>query len=417
MSALVDPIPREELARTIQADGDLARGWLMEMIRYPSTQGQEADLVEYVQGVMEELGLPAALREIPEALRDDPLYMHNEMECSYAGRGNLVSVQPGSGAGRSLILQTHLDVVPGDDWGGYEPRWDGEHVTGRGATDCKGQAVMILLALKALRAHGWAPAGRLETQLVIEEEPGGNGALSLIRQGCRADACIVCEASSFNVFPANRGAVWFVAKTFGVSTHMGRRHDGVNAIEKMMEAIRWMLVYEEELIAESRGNPLFDRYENPVQVCLGMMRAGQWPSKVPDECTLEGGVGFLPNKTLEQVRAEFEAAVMRTEDEWLKTHFELSYPKLKKDAYEIDPKHPVVTTLHQAALACGLCSEVFGWNVSCDAALYAKVAGIPTIVFGPSDIGQAHGAGEQVRLQDILAGATALALAVQRWCG
>ena len=49
-----------------------------------------------------------------------------------------------------------------------------------------------------------------------------------------------------------------------------------------------------------------------------MIQAGQWPSKVPDECTLEGGIGFLPNKTLDQVRDEFEAAIMRTEDPWLR---------------------------------------------------------------------------------------------------
>lgn len=407
----------ESIQQSIAAAAEEARGWLMQMIRFPSTQGHEQDVVAYTYDLLGQLGIPAELRPIPNEIMDDPLYMHNEMECPYDGRHNIVSVLGGRGSGRSLIVQTHLDVVPGDDWGGYEPRWDGEHVIGRGATDCKGQAVMILLALKALREAGYEPPGRLEIQLVIEEEPGGNGALALIRQGCQADACIVCEASNFNVFPANRGAVWFRARTTGISTHMGRRHEGVNAIEKMMEAIRWMLVYEQELIAASRGNPLFDRYENPVQVCLGMIRAGQWPSKVPDECILEGGVGFLPNKSLDEIRAEFHAAVMRTDDEWLKTHFELSYPKLKKDAYQIDPNHPIVTTMHQAVLDCGRASEVFGWNVSCDAALYAKLAGIPTIVFGPSDIVEAHGANEKIRWQDVLDGAAALALAIQRWCG
>ncbi|MBP8954353.1 MAG: ArgE/DapE family deacylase [Armatimonadetes bacterium] len=412
-----DKINVEQLHAAIEADAELARQWLMQMIRYPSTQGHEQEMVAYTKGLLDELGIPAELREIPDSIMDDPLYNHNENECSYAGRHNIVSVQGGERDGRSLIVNTHMDVVPGDDWGGYDPKWDGEFVTGRGAMDCKGDVVMILLALKALKAQGYEPAGKLEVHLVLEEEPGGNGALSLIRQGVEADACIVCEASDMNVFPANRGAVWFRAKTTGISTHMGRRHEGVNAIEKMMEAIRWMLVYEEELIAQSKGNPLFDRYENPVQVCIGMIHAGQWPSKVPDECVVEGGVGFLPNKTLDQVRAEFEAAIMRTDDEWLKEHFEIAYPKLKKDAYEIDPKHPVVTTMHEAALGAGLKSEVFGWNVSCDAALYAKVAGIPTIVFGPSDIREAHGQGEKVRLADIISASKALAVAIANWCG
>jgi len=407
----------DALYNGIQADTDNAREWLMKMIAYPSTQGNEKEMIAYTKGLLDEFGIPSELREIPDSLMDDPLYNHNESECSYEGRHNIVSVQGGKGEGRSLIVNTHMDVVPGDDWGGYEPKWDGEHITGRGAMDCKGDVVMVFLALKALKAQGYEPAGKLEIHYVIEEEPGGNGALSLIRQGVEADACIVCEASDMIVFPATRGAVWFQAKTTGVSTHMGRRHEGVNAIEKMMEAIKWMLVYEEELIAASKGNPLFDRYENPVQVCLGMIHGGQWPSKVCDECLVEGGIGFLPNKTLDEVRSEFVEAIMRTDDEWLKEHFEVTWPKLKKDAYEIDPNHPVVTTMNEAALSVGLESEVFGWNVSCDAALYAKEAGIPTVVFGPSDIRWAHGDGEKVRLQDIIEGAKALATAIANWCG
>jgi acetylornithine deacetylase len=132
---------------------------------------------------------------------------------------------------------------------------------------------------------------------------------------------------------------------------------------------------------------------------------------------MEGGIGFLPNKSIAQVRAELEAAVARSDDEWLKTHFELSYPKLKKDAYEIDPKHPFVTTLHGAVTECGRASEVYGWNVSCDAALYAKMAGIPTVVFGPSDIREAHGRDEKINFQDMLDAAKGLALAIPRWCG
>ena len=407
----------QAVSERIESYREDALQWLQEAIRFRSVQGCEKEMQAYWKDLLENLGFPAEYREIPDSIMDDPDYCHNEEECPYEGRYNLLSVQEGTGGGRSLIIQSHSDVVPADDWDGFTPRWDGTYVWGRGATDCKGQQVAALLALRALKDLGYNPAGRIELQFVIEEEPGGNGALALIRQGCSADACIVLEASDLNVFPANRGAVWFMARTTGISTHMGRRHDGVNAIEKMMEALNQMLIYENELIAESRGNPLFDRYDNPVQVCIGMIQAGQWPSKVPDECVVEGGVGFLPNKSIQQVREELEAAVMRTNDEWLKEHFELSYPKLKKDAYEIDPNHPVVTTLHSAVQECGRESDVYGWNVSCDAALYAKMANIPTVVFGPSDIREAHGRDEKIKFDDIIDAAKALALAVPRWCG
>ena len=406
----------ESICEKIDNYRDEGLTWLTDSIRFQSVQGFEQEQQAYWKQVIEGLGFVPEYREIPDSLMDDPDYCHNECECSYEGRYNLIT-NWGRGEGRSLIVQSHSDVVPADDWDGFTPRWDGEYVWGRGATDCKGCQVSALLAMKALKELGYEPAGRLELQFVIEEEPGGNGALALIRQGCMADACIVIEASDLNVFPANRGAVWFRARTTGISTHMGRRHEGVNAIEKMMEALRQILIYEEELIATSRGNPLFDRYDNPVQVCIGMIQAGQWPSKVPDECVVEGGVGFLPNKSIAEVRAELEAAVMRTDDEWLRSHFELSYPKLKKDAYQIDPNHPIVTTLNSAVLECGRPSEVYGWNVSCDAALYAKMAGIPTVVFGPSDIREAHGRDEKIRYQDVLDAAKTLALAIPRWCG
>ncbi len=77
-------------------------------------------------------------------------------------------------------------------------------------------------------------------------------------------------------------------------------------IEKAMEACRCLLEYEVELVESSRNYPLFERYENPVQICLGMFHGGSWPSMVPDECTVEGGVGFLPNKRMAAIKQELE---------------------------------------------------------------------------------------------------------------
>ncbi|MBC7289062.1 MAG: M20/M25/M40 family metallo-hydrolase, partial [Armatimonadetes bacterium] len=362
-------------------------------------------------------GLEAEYRQIPEDIVDDPEYTFSDNQQPYAGRFNVVG-QVGSDRGRSVILQSHSDVVPATAWeDAFKPHCDGEFVIGRGATDAKGQIVTQWLAIGALRQLGLKPAGRVEVQTVIEEEVGGNGALALIRQGCSADGVVVMEASSLNVFPANRGAIWFRARTTGRSVHMGRRHEGVNAIEKMVIVILQMLEYEKRLIEESRGHPLFLRYENPVQLCLGTIRADGWPSMVAGECVLEGGVGFLPNKSMQQVKQELWDAVMAADDEWLRDHFELTFPKLHNDAYEIDPGHPLVTTLHRAVLECGYPSEVFGWNVSCDARLYAKVAGLPTVVYGPSDIVQAHSDGERIRVDEMLNAAVGLAKFILEWCG
>ncbi|MCK4324071.1 MAG: M20/M25/M40 family metallo-hydrolase, partial [Armatimonadetes bacterium] len=358
----------DDISAAVAASAEQARAWLMQMISYPSTQGNEADCQAYIKELFEQVGWPAEYRQIPDELVEDPQYSHSEDEQPYEGRCNLVARRAGHGQGRSLILQTHADVVPASDWKeAFNPRFDGEFVHGRGSTDCKGQIAMVLMALAALDDLDVKLAADLEVQIVIEEEVGGNGALALIRQGCSVDGVIVAEASGLDVFPANRGAVWFRAKTTGTPTHMGRRHEAQNAIEKMMEAIKWMLVYEKELIAASAGYPLFERYEAPVQLCLGTIRAEGWPSMVAGECVLEGGVGFLPNKAMDDIKQELYEAVMRSDDEWLREHFELTFPRLHNDAYEIAPDHPLVTTLHQSVCDCGIASEVYGWNVSCDA--------------------------------------------------
>ena len=63
---------------------------------------------------------------------------------------------------------------------------------------------------------------------------------------------------------------------------------------------------------------------------------------------------------------------MRTDDEWLKEHFELTFPKLHNNSYEIPGDHPLLVTLNRGRDECDPDSEIFGWNVSCDARLYAR---------------------------------------------
>jgi acetylornithine deacetylase len=147
-----------------------------------------------------------------------------------------------------------------------------------------------------------------------------------------------------------------------------------------------------------------------------MIRGGSHPSAVAGEATVEGGIGFLPDTPIEQVKRELRAAIEASPDAWLRSHFELRFDKLHNDAYEIPADHPLATTLAGAARESGLPGEVLGWNVSCDARLYAKRGGVPTVVFGPGDIRFAHSAQEQIELSEIRRAAEALVRFVMRWC-
>ncbi|HCA47056.1 MAG TPA: hypothetical protein DEP45_06705, partial [Armatimonadetes bacterium] len=87
------------------------------------------------------------------------------------------------------------------------------------------------------------------------------------------------------------------------------------------------------------------------------------------------------------------------------------------DSYEIPGDHPLPVTLNEAVLNYEAGSEIFGWNVSCDARLYKRLADLPTVVFGAADISEAHSDHERVSMTELVNGAKGLALHMVNWCG
>jgi acetylornithine deacetylase len=407
-----------DISAAVTARAHEACALLTDLISIPSTPGNETDAIDLCRRKFGEVGCECEVVPVRESLKEDPEYSHAEKPMVYDGRGSLVARRRGLGVGRSVILQSHVDVVPAGDWeDAFKPTKDGSVITGRGACDAKGHVAAIWLAIAALREVGAKLKGEVQAQIVIEEELGGNGALDLIRKGCLADAAIVMESTDLNIHPANRGAIWFRIDIEGLPAHMGRKFDGVSAIDKACRVIQALYEYEARIIADSKNYPGFERYESPVQVNVGMLHAGAWPSMVAGEATIEGGVGFLPNRSMDQVKREITDVIETIDDPWLKAHYRLSFPKLHNDSYEIDYSHPAVTTLRNACGDSGISSEVFGWNVSCDARLYAKLAGIPTIVFGPGDFTKAHARDECIDFNQIINAAEALARFAIKWCG
>jgi len=408
----------DEIAQAVAESGAAARQLLLRALAIPSVTGNEAEVTDFLRGEFASLGLDTSLVPISEDIRSDPDFTKMSPDRTFEGRANLLAVRKGSGGGRSVILQSHVDVVqPDAGWDdAFVPRADGDVIRARGACDAKGQVATIFLALKTLQQMGVALAGDVQCQLVIEEESGGNGALEMIRRGHRADAAVVLEPTGCRVHPANRGAVWFQLTVTGKSVHMGRTHEGVNAIDKAYEAIRCMRSYYDGLIARSRGYRLFEGYDYPVQLCIGMIRGGTHPSAVAGEATVEGGGGFLPNISMQQVKQDLHDAIASSPDEWLRSHFELRFDKLHNDSFEFPADHPLPVALSKACREAGIPGEVTGWNVSCDARLYNRLADLPTLVFGAADIQEAHSDGEKVSMEELLNGARGLALGMIDWC-
>ncbi len=411
-------IPGSKLRRCAESNLEEAKSFLLDLIRIPSVYGKEAKAQRCVRDWFHETGFE--VREVPimEGLQRDPEYSHTERPVRPTGRPNIVVLAGGHGkGGRTLILNTHVDVVPAGSWSAaFHPTTDGKYVTGRGAVDCKGQIAAMYLLLKMMKELGLEPRSRLTLEVVVEEEIGGNGTLSLIRQGYSAGGAVVLEATDLTVCPANRGAVWFRATVRGRPVHMARKSSGVSAIDKAIDLVRLLYIFEGELAEASKDQPLFAEYEQPVQVNVGRLTAGDWPSTVPGLAVLEGGVGFLPNKDLEAVKRELLRIPARG-DQWLATHTTIEFPALHNDSYQTPVGHPLVSGMVESCKAVGIPTRIRGLIASCDARLFNKVGGMPTVVFGAGQIEQAHSDGERIRVGDLVLEACALLEFLRRWCG
>lgn len=394
---------------------DTAR-FLCDLIRFPSLPGQEREAVDYAAARFAEL---ADVERVPlsDSLHQDEDYADPIPGIAYEGRSNLRVRLTGAGGGRSLLFNTHLDVVPASQGQQrpFDPVVQDGVVRGRGACDAKGQAAALYTALLVLRRLNVALKGDVLAHLVVEEEVGGNGTLAMTRRGERADGCIVMEPTDMKILTSVRGAVWFRVTCTGKPGHSGRAGDTVSALKMAIRVTEILEGYHKRLLAASRGIPLFDPFPNPMPITFGKLAAGDWPATAPSRAVLEGVLGLLPNKTRHQVMEEMRQAIVSEGDEWLREHFTLEF-MYRHDAHVLEPEHPLPVGLTAACGKAGVPGTISAMTASCDSWFYNNQLNIPTVVFGPGSLGFAHSNEEQIRLEDIATAAAILANTIAEWC-
>jgi acetylornithine deacetylase len=391
--------------------------FLCDLIRFPSLPGKEMEAMRYAARRLAEVG---DVEHVPltNALHADEDYADPIRGIEYEGRSNLRVRVPGTGGGRSLLFNTHLDVVPpsqGQEHA-FDPILDGDRVRGRGACDAKGQAATLFTALLALKQLGKRLKGDVLAHLVVEEEVGGNGTLAMVRHGEQADACIVMEPTDLRIFSSVRGAVWFRVTCTGKPGHSGRAGDTVSALKLAVRTMEILEKYHAQLLASSRGILLFDQFANPMPITFGKLAAGDWPATAPASATIEGVLGLLPNKNRYQVMEEMRQALLESGDDWLREHFKLEF-MYRHDAHVLDPLHPLVTVLQASCQEAETPGEVSAMTASCDSWFYNNQLRIPTVVFGPGSLRFAHSNEEQIGLDEISQAATILVRFLAEWCG
>jgi acetylornithine deacetylase len=396
---------------------DEAKNMLFDLVSIQSISGQEGEAQKDLHTRFSALTGETSLIPMKESLRADAKFASG-IDVPFEGRPQTRYFWRGKGKGRSLIACAHVDVVGPGDWkNAFEPRVEGDRLYGRGATDDKAAIVSIFLAVKLLQVLGVRLLGDLEVHLTNEEEVGMAGALAFVREGFRADGVLVLEPTDHNIFIANRGCLQFKIHVEGKQAHLGKKRYGVNAIEKAAKIIDALVAYEDRLIDEGKGYPLFEEFEYPGQVNVGIIKGGDFFSIVPDLVTMDGGIGFLPMKTMEEVEKECLDVIARIDDAWLKDHCRVDFDGLKNEPYQMPLDHPFTDALMKTLKSLGRNPEIGGMMATCDARYYFNQGGMPSIVYGGANSHLAHAKNEYADIMDVLETAIDYAAFIIDWCG
>ena len=258
--------------------------------------------------------------------------------------------------------------------------------------------------------------GDLIAHLVVEEENGGNGTLAMIRRGEKADACIVLEPSDRKLFTSIRGAVWFKIIFKGKAGHSGAAGASKSALLMARDAIGILEKYHANLLAESKGIPLFDAYENPMPITFGSLQAGNWPASTPSKAVLMGVLGFLPDKTYDEICGEMYDALKNGLDQLARDNFEIEF-MYRHNSSVINPEHSLPSAIKRAGEELQKTILISAMTASCDAWFYNNQLKIPTVVFGPGSLKVAHSKMEQIAMGDIAEAAAILLDFIINYCG
>jgi acetylornithine deacetylase len=344
----------------------------------------EADLARYVEKFFEVRGIETWRQHVLDA---------NE---STEARQNIIARLPGIDSSRTVLLEAHMDTVSvqGMSIPPFEPTVHGGRMYGRGSCDTKAGLAAMMHAVAAIHASGEKPPCDVVLAAVVDEEFSFLGVKKLC-EDFFADAAIVAEPTELRVAIASKGVLRWRIVTTGKSAHSSKAHLGVNAIYPMA---RIALAIEQDHAALSHiGDPLL----GPASCNVGIISGGVQVNFVPDSCTIEIDRRLLPHETVSDVWHHYEQMLEGVRKTVPDMNVRMEQPMLVDEAWGVDPSSAIVQVAGSVLSNLGLNAEPIGVPFGSDASKLGR-KGIPTIIFGPGSIDQAHSAIEYIELQQVV---------------
>lgn len=320
------------------------------------------------------------------------------------GRANLVAgIDCGSSV--TVLLDAHQDTVPVDGMtvGPFDPRIDGDRLYGRGACDVKGGMASMLAAFVRIARDSHPLAVNVVLTLTVDEEATTTGINHLVtlwgeRSGrskllrTAPDWAVIAEPTDQKIVVAHRGATRWKIRTRGRACHSSQPELGVNAIYRMGRVLAAVEEYAGQLTRDSQPHPLC----GPATLSIGRIEGGVSVNTVPDWCEIEVDRRVIPGEDETRVIGELQAFLAKRLD----FECEFDAPWLEGPALGDDHNQSLADALQHVVQAHGQDGALIGVPYGTHASRTAR-AGVPSVVYGPGSIAQAHTVDEWVSIGEV----------------
>ena len=407
MTALLPEIDRTRLL-------DLAS----DLVRIPSFVPNESDAAFYLRDFFTDRGYDVLMQEVE------------------SGRFQTIATLPGAGSGRSLMFNGHLDInslMIGGTRDPWAPTVEGDRLYGHGIQNMKGGVATMIEAAESIRLAGIELQGDLVLACVVGETQGGVGTNYLMESGFRTDAAILTEPFGLGkIVTVHGGIMHFAIHTHGLSAHISRAQDTVNAVVQMTKVVEALQQVEFTYV------PREDLPALPL-INVGSIIGGRGqgyvltePPYIPDLCTIIVDVHHAPGQTAETVEADIRKVLdaLAVEDTDFKYEFEMPPPEffrgrreLVMEPVDIPVDEPIVLSVAQNhEHVTGKPPDVIGaalpMSYSAGDTCWLWGAGIPSLHYGPAGGFEETGPeGAYISVTEMVTIAEVLALTAMDFCG
>lgn len=345
-----------------------------DLISIPShleVAGREKQISEFVRDTVVEMGLPVEVQEVID------------------NRSNIIVKLEGSGTGRSLAFNGHLDTVPPcvEMKDPYRPVVKNDRIYGRGSCDMKGSLGAMIYTLLLLKKTSLTLKGDLYLTAVVGEETGGTGTRYLVKHGFRPDFAIVGEPTDLRLVTSHKGVCHISVTVKGRSCHGSVPDQGSNAIVAVSDFIQSI---KQKLMPELEKRT--QKHVGSATLNIGKIIGGTKVNMVADRCILELDRRWVMGESLTLIVSEIEGLINEVcrKDPGLQAEVKVLYPD---DEYygplSVPEDQEIIRLVKDSMEGIGKRPEVAGMQGWTDAATLFH-SGIPTVVFGPGSIRQAH---------------------------